>query len=186
MFREPISPVYKARGENAVDEDAVVIGFEHNGEAKAYPVRFIVYHHQVQDVVGGRPVMVTYCSVCRTGRVYDPVLHGQPEKFRLVGMDHFNAMFEDATTGSWWRQVSGEAVTGKLKGTQLAVLPFTQVTLKRWFRAASGSRRAAGRRDRSLELRCHRPIRARGESGRTHAHRPAILGGEILGAGRRG
>jgi hypothetical protein len=96
-------------------------------------VRFIVYHHQVRDTVGGKPVMVTYCSVCRTGRVYDPVVNGQPETFRLVGMDHFNAMFEDATTGSWWRQVSGEAVTGKRKGEQLGVLPFTQVTLKRWF-----------------------------------------------------
>jgi hypothetical protein len=77
--------------------------------------------------------MVTYCSVCRTGRVFDPVINGQPEQFRLVGMDHFNAMFEDATTGSWWRQVSGEAVTGKLRGAQLATLPFTQMSLKRWF-----------------------------------------------------
>jgi hypothetical protein len=65
--------------------------------------------------------------------VYAPTVNGQPEKFRLVGMDHFNAMFEDSATGSWWRQVSGEAVAGKLKGAQLPVLPFTQVTLKRWF-----------------------------------------------------
>lgn len=133
MFQEPVNPVYAGKDKNAVDAEAVVIGVEHNGEARAYPVRFIVYHHQVRDTVGGQPVMVTYCSVCRTGRVYDPAVNGQPETFRLVGMDHFNAMFEDATTGSWWRQVSGEAVTGKLKGAQLAVLPFTQVTLKRWF-----------------------------------------------------
>jgi len=133
MFQEPVNPVYLGKDKNAVDAEAVVIGVEHNGEAKAYPLRFLVYHHQVRDTVGGKPVMVTYCSVCRTGRVYDPVVNGQPETFRLVGMDHFNAMFEDATTGSWWRQVSGEAVTGKLKGAQLGVLPFTQVTLKRWF-----------------------------------------------------
>jgi hypothetical protein len=133
MFQEPVNPVYAGKDKNAVDAEAVVIGVEHNGEARAYPVRFIVYHHQVRDTVGGQPVMVTYCSVCRTGRVYDPAVNGQPETFRLVGMDHFNAMFEDATTGSWWRQVSGEAVTGKLKGAQLAELPFTQVTLKRWF-----------------------------------------------------
>lgn len=133
MFAEPINPVYAGKDKNAVDLEAVVIGVEHNGEARAYPVRFIVYHHQVRDTVGGKPVMVTYCSVCRTGRVFNPAVDGKPEQFRLVGMDHFNAMFEDATTGSWWRQVSGEAVTGKRKGAQLAVLPFTQVTLKRWF-----------------------------------------------------
>jgi hypothetical protein len=133
MFQEPVNPVYSGRAENKVDEEAVVVGVEHNGEARAYPVRFIVYHHQVRDTIGGKPVMVTYCSVCRTGRVFDPVVDGKPEQFRLVGMDHFNAMFEDATTGSWWRQVNGEAVAGKKKGAQLAELPFAQMTLKRWF-----------------------------------------------------
>ena len=43
--------------------------------------------------------MVTYCTVCRTGRVFSPIVEGQPETFRLVGMDHFNAMFEDEGTG---------------------------------------------------------------------------------------
>jgi hypothetical protein len=133
MFREPVNPSYRGREQNTVDLNAVVIGFEHNGEARAYPVRYIVYHHQVRDTVGGQSVMVTYCSVCRTGRVYEPIVDGHAERFRLVGMDHFNAMFEDATTGSWWRQASGEAVIGKLKGAQLPVLPFTQLTLKRWF-----------------------------------------------------
>jgi hypothetical protein len=133
MFQEPVNSMYAGRDKNAVDPEAVVIGVEHNGEARAYPVRFIVYHHQVRDTVGGKSVMVTYCSVCRTGRVFDPIVNGRPEQFRLVGMDHFNAMFEDATTGSWWRQVNGEAVAGKLRGAQLATLPFTQMTLKRWF-----------------------------------------------------
>lgn len=47
-------------------------------------------------------------------------------------MDHFNAMFEDVSTGSWWRQANGEAVTGPLKGTALKELPTVQVTLKQW------------------------------------------------------
>ena len=102
-----------------------------NGEAKAYPIQFLGYHHQVQDTVGGKPMMVTYCTVCRTGRVFEPVVNGKHEKFRLVGMDHFNAMFEDVTTKSWWRQVSGEAITGKLKGQQLPEVHSTQTSLAR-------------------------------------------------------
>jgi len=112
MFKQPGNPVFLPRDGNQVDENAIVIGVEHQGAARAYPIRFIVYHHQVQDTVGGKPLIVTYCSVCRTGRVFEPLVHGQPEKFRLVGIDHFNAMFEDATTRSWWRQSTGEAVTG--------------------------------------------------------------------------
>jgi hypothetical protein len=133
MFAMPVQPVYLPRASSTVDESAVVVGLVRHGQAKAYPLRYLVYHHQVQDTVGGEPVLVTYCSVCRTGRVFAPLVNGRPERFRLVGMDHFNAMFEDATTGSWWRQVSGEAVTGPLKGTRLAELPFQQMTLGRWF-----------------------------------------------------
>ncbi len=47
-------------------------------------------------------------------------------------MDHFNAMFEDETTKSWWRQVNGEAITGKLKGQQLPEVFSTQTSLAKW------------------------------------------------------
>ena len=76
--------------------------------------------------------MITYCTVCRTGRVFEPIVDGKYEKFRLVGMDHFNAMFEDVTTKSWWRQVTGEAITGKLKGQQLPEVFSTQTSLAEW------------------------------------------------------
>ena len=133
MFQQPQTLTFKSRAESQVDESSVVVAVEHNGEAKAYPIRYLVYHHQVQDTVGGRPVIVTYCSVCRTGRVFEPVVNGQGEKFRLVGMDHFNAMFEDARTGSWWRQATGEAVAGPLKGARLPETDYTQLTVHQWF-----------------------------------------------------
>jgi len=47
-------------------------------------------------------------------------------------MDHFNAMFEDETTKSWWRQVTGEAIIGKLKGQQLPEVYSTQTSLADW------------------------------------------------------
>lgn len=111
----------------------MVVAVENNGEVKAYPIRYIVYHHQVQDVIGGKPMIITYCSVCRTGRVYEPTVKGQPEKFRLVGMDHFNAMFEDATTKSWWRQVNGEAIVGSLKGEALPEVESVQLSVRKLF-----------------------------------------------------
>jgi hypothetical protein len=117
---------------NRVEPRRLVVGVALNGEARAYPLQYIGYHHQLQDSVGGTPVLVTYCTVCRTGRVFDPVIDGQQEQFRLVGMDHFNAMLEDNRTGSWWRQATGEAVTGAMKGKQLKEIPSRQVTLAQW------------------------------------------------------
>jgi hypothetical protein len=61
------------------------------------------------------------------------MVNGHPEKFRLVGMDHFNAMFEDSTTGTWWQQSTGEAVAGPLKGAALPEAESVQVTAGKWF-----------------------------------------------------
>lgn len=132
MFYQPTKLVLKNAADNQIKVEKLVIGVEINGEAKAYPIQLISYHHQVLDTVGGKPVMVTYCSVCRTGRIFEPLVDGQPERFRLVGMDHFNAMFEDASTHSWWQQATGEAVAGPLKGKQLPELFSRQTTLKKW------------------------------------------------------
>jgi hypothetical protein len=93
----------------------------------------------VRDVIAGQPVMVTYCNVCRSGRVFSPVVDGTADTFRLVGMDHWNAMFEDARTGTWWRQATGEAVAGPLKGERLAEIPSQQMTWAAWSARHSGS-----------------------------------------------
>jgi hypothetical protein len=132
MFFQPSYLNFQPAINNKVELERLVLGIEHNGIAKAYPIQFIGYHHQVHDTVGGKPIIVTYCTVCRTGRVYEPLVDGKTEKFRLVGMDHYNAMFEDRTSKSWWRQVSGEAIAGPLKGHELPEFPSTQTTLETW------------------------------------------------------
>lgn len=134
MFVAPTSVVMLPADKNKVDTARLVVGVEIDGEARAFPVQFIGYHHQVRDTVAGKPVMVSYCTVCRTGRVFSPVVDGRSEVFRLVGMDHFNAMFEDRTTHSWWRQANGEAIAGPSKGKTLAEIPSRQVTLAEWLR----------------------------------------------------
>ncbi|MBY0435563.1 MAG: DUF3179 domain-containing protein [Cyclobacteriaceae bacterium] len=133
MFLQPRTKSFlKADANKKVEGKQLVLGVAIGNESKAYPVEVIGYHHQVRDTVGGTSVMVTYCTVCRTGRVFSPMVDGKAESFRLVGMDHYNAMFEDASTKSWWRQVSGEAIAGPLKGKSLIEIPSQQMTLNQW------------------------------------------------------
>lgn len=134
MFYQPNQVAMVDTRTNLVDSNRLVIGVVQNGEARAYPIRFLGYHHQVLDTLGGKPMMITYCTVCRTGRVFEPLVNSKPEVFRLVGMDHFNAMFEDATTGSWWRQVNGEAISGPLKGQRLPEVFSLQSSLGEWIK----------------------------------------------------
>ena len=132
MFYQPTVKNFSAPSGNTINSNKLVIGIEINGESRAYPIQLIGYHHQVRDTVGSTPVMVTYCTVCRTGRVYSPFVNGKLETFRLVGMDHFNAMFEDQTTKSWWQQATGLAIAGPLKGQHLMEIPSHQASLASW------------------------------------------------------
>lgn len=132
VFRMPRQVTMATAAQNRVALDRLVVGVAIDGQARAYPLQFIGYHHQVRDTIAGREVLVTYCTVCRTGRVFDPRVADRVERFRLVGMDRFNAMLEDRTTGSWWRQANGEAVAGPLEGVTLDELPSRQVTLRQW------------------------------------------------------
>lgn len=134
MFYQARKVLMVKADSNKVNTERLIIGVVGNGFAKAYPVQYIGYHHQVADSLGTQPILVTYCTVCRSGRVFEPVVNGKYEKFRLVGMDHFNAMFEDVSTKSWWRQATGEAIAGKLKGQKLPEVLSTQTSLAEWLK----------------------------------------------------
>lgn len=133
IFQQPSTKAFVPIN-TAEDRTKLVIGVVVNGEAKAYPIQLIGYHHQVLDTVGNQPLIVTYCTVCRSGRVFSTMVDGRPERFRLVGMDHYNAVFEDATTKSWWQQATGEAIAGPRKGTVLKEIPSQQLTIAAWTR----------------------------------------------------
>jgi len=132
MFYQPEQKILVNSEKNKIFKNQLVIGVSLKGESKAYPIEIIGYHHQVRDTIGGMGVMVTYCTVCRTGRAFSPTVDGVTDNFRLVGMDHFNTMFEDSRTKSWWRQVTGEAVAGPMKGKSLPEIPSEQMTLGAW------------------------------------------------------
>ena len=61
MFKPLDNPAYARASEAAglADTD-MVLAVEKNGEAVAYPVRLMAYHHIVEDVVGGTPIVATY------------------------------------------------------------------------------------------------------------------------------
>ena len=45
---------------NFVGDDEMVMAVEVKGDAVAYPIRQLAYHHVVEDTVGGLPVVPTY------------------------------------------------------------------------------------------------------------------------------
>ena len=61
MFHPLPNAAYaKASDVSFVNDADMVLAVENNGEAVAYPVRLMAYHHLVEDTVGGKPIVATY------------------------------------------------------------------------------------------------------------------------------
>lgn len=67
-------------------------------------------------------------------------MDGRTLTFRLIGINNQNFLMEDQETGSWWQQVTGEAIAGPLRGRRLAAVLHDEVTFAVWRGEHPGSR----------------------------------------------
>ncbi len=119
--------------ESVFDDDVRVLGIEINGEARAYPLPIMWWHEIVNDVVGGQPVLVTYCPLTGSGLVFDPVVGGRLRNFGVSGLlFENNLIMFDRQTESLWNQLLTGAQCGPLKGTELPRILVIETTLGRW------------------------------------------------------
>ncbi len=120
---EPVL-VSRAKADTLLVETEQVVLVEHAGQARAYPVRSLVRHEIVNDMLGGLPVAVTWCPLCNTGIAFDRRVDGRTEVFGVSGQLYRSAMVMfDRRTTSLWPQPLGKAVLGELTGQELTVLP---------------------------------------------------------------
>ncbi len=135
-----ILPIYDPKIVSADQVDLfpeeLVLGVEINGEARAYPHRLMQFREVANDVVGGVPILVSWCPVCFTGLVHDRRLDGTLKTFGNQGALFMNALtFWDHETKSIWAQPWGTAIAGDLKGSTLTLLPFSLDTWGAWLEA---------------------------------------------------
>ena len=114
-----------------------MFGIEIAGDARAYPLRILDWHEMLNDVVGGVPVTLAYCTLCGSGILYDARVPGHDEPF-VFGSSGFiyrsNKLMYDQATHSLWSQFTGRPVVGPLTGSgiELAVLPVTITSWRDW------------------------------------------------------
>jgi hypothetical protein len=119
------NPVFKAAGEdNELAGNDPVIGLHINGDARAYPLRVLIWHEIVNDVVGSAPVTITYCPLCNSAIVFDRRVPPFVLDFGTTGkLRNSDLVMYDRQTESWWQQFTGEAIVGQLTGTELKLVP---------------------------------------------------------------
>ena len=88
--------------------------------ARAYPIRYLMWHEIVNDVVAGVPIAVTFCPLCNTGMIFDRRLGGQTLSFGVSGLlRDSNMIMYDRETESWWQQAVGKGIVGRHAGDRL-------------------------------------------------------------------
>ncbi|HEY0140171.1 MAG TPA: DUF3179 domain-containing protein [Thermoanaerobaculia bacterium] len=118
-------------------DDDPVFGVVIDGDARAYPQRILAWHEMLNDVVGGRAVSLSYCTLCGAAILYDGrASDGRTYTFGSSGLLYrSNKLMYDRQTETLWSQLTGEPVFGALVKKKLApltVLPLTFTTWREW------------------------------------------------------
>jgi hypothetical protein len=120
-------PVSEERLDRRLPLGAVVIAVEAGGTAKAYPVG-LMGQAAVNDVVGGRPVLVLSGAEGAVAFAFGREARGQTLTFELSA----GGELRDRETGTHW-DAAGRALSGPLRGATLAPLPLRRAL---WFSIA--------------------------------------------------
>ena len=113
-----------------LSQDDLILGFTIAGESRAYPLKILIWHENVNDVVNGVPVAVTYCPLCNSAMVFSRKIDGMVLEFGISGLlwksnvllyNRKHAKLSESLWGQADMQaVAGEAFSRKLKLKLLA------------------------------------------------------------------
>lgn len=113
-----------------------VFGLSINGDHRAYPLRILDWHEMANDVVGGEPVSLAYCTLCGAGIAFNGrATDGNTYTFGSSGfLYRSNKLMYDRQTRSLWNQLTGEPVLGQLVGTgvKLNLFPIVLISWADW------------------------------------------------------
>jgi hypothetical protein len=112
-----------------------VFGVVINGDARAYPLRILDWHEMANDVVGGEPISIAYCTLCGSAVLYRTTVEGEVIEFSTSGLLYeSNKLMYDRRTDTLWNQLTGRPVLGPLVGTgiELERLPIVRTTWANW------------------------------------------------------
>jgi len=118
-----------------------VLAVRIGGDARAYPLRILIWHEIVNDTVGGKAATITYCPLCNSGLVFDRVVDGTALDFGTSGMLYkSDLVMYDRKTHSLWAQMEGRAIVGELAGTRLAIIPANTIAYEDFKAAYPGGK----------------------------------------------
>lgn len=125
------APVYESVEDAAtwLTASSPIMVIDIDGDVRGYPLAILTWHEIVNDVVGGVPVVVTYCPLCNSALVFARTLRTAAGDvvldFGTSGrLYQSNLVMYDRQTRNLWTQFEGEGIVGEEHlGDRLTRLP---------------------------------------------------------------
>lgn len=118
-----------AKANRFLDDNDIVFGVYHNGVARAYPQRIVVWHEIVNDIVGGKPLSITYCPLTATAIGFE---RGTTTLGVSGNLINSNMVMYDRATDSYWPQIPAVAIKGPHQNKTLREHRVIWTTWARW------------------------------------------------------
>ncbi|MCH9845188.1 MAG: DUF3179 domain-containing protein [Alphaproteobacteria bacterium] len=104
-------------------------------ETRAYPIRYLIWFHVINDVIGDQPILITYNPYNSAFVVYSRVIDGVTYQFKDSGLLYQGSiLLLDDTTNSLFLQNNGLGAVGALSDKNLTVLTSEYVSFDTFYR----------------------------------------------------
>lgn len=120
-----------AEVDTAYPDSARFLLLQKGTTTKAYSIHDLTRHEVVNDVVEGEPIMAAYCILADLGAIYTRTIGDREFTFALSGYIYADPQVWDGMNGfvlwdreteSLWWPLTGNAVSGAMRGTKMQVL----------------------------------------------------------------
>ncbi len=123
----------KLQADEWLKNEELVLGLDLKGEQKAYPVKILNWHEVVNDKIQDLPIAITWCTLSGAAKVFKRQIEGQTLTFGISGrVYNSNVVMYDRQTETFWQQMTGEGIVGKLFGSKLEQIPVDTLTWEEW------------------------------------------------------
>lgn len=129
------NPIFVKAGQAELAARDEVLGIVVDGLAKAYPIAILNWHEIVNDSLGDKGVVITFCPLCGTGVAFSAEVKSKRLNFGISGLLYnSDVLLYDRTTDSLWSQLLNRAISGPLKGEKLQMLLLVHTSWSEWYK----------------------------------------------------
>lgn len=146
--KEPPTPIDKPNfistdeADDFLEDDEFGIGLcikgdDEKEDCRFYPYQIIVWHYVVNDVVGGVPVAILYCSLCSMLNAFKRTVNDEIIEFGVASAMWNSSLLitdrrDDPKNQSFWSPGLGEAIKGELAGVKLKPIETNYIKYGDW------------------------------------------------------